>query len=190
MASSLTQLVKGRKWVYALGPEDDAFKIGITTDLEKRLSQYRVHRPAPPKVAWAHLCQSASAISIESYLKDTLLRNRRHGEWFDISRELLARHFATALQTVRQPQLTFMLIRDPRSKMILWIDIYAENIQTEQTSKLVSLKPLVRRNWDSKVLVVPDPERTALSNLTVSEHPNAATALEHVETRLWDERGF
>jgi len=71
-------------FVYLIGPEPDypgsLIKIGVTTDLQKRLQTFQSGSPLPLAVKWA----VPGDRSLELWLHQEFSSERRHGEWFDL----------------------------------------------------------------------------------------------------------
>lgn len=76
-----------RRFIYFVQAGDDGpVKIGITTDIRRRLTALRTGSPAPLRLL-GHLPANSS---FEKGLHRRLAAARLHGEWFKPTREVLA----------------------------------------------------------------------------------------------------
>ncbi|WP_030674870.1 GIY-YIG nuclease family protein [Streptomyces cellulosae] len=69
-------------YVYLIGPEHGAgpWKVGMSTDVRKRLATLQTGSPEPLRVYWA----TPGGRDLESRLHRVLAPWRKHGEWFDL----------------------------------------------------------------------------------------------------------
>lgn len=75
-------------FVYVIGAEDGAVKIGITNRIEVRLTDLQTACPMELKVHGSLRCDTeAQARAVERLAHRILHRERRRGEWFDVSSE-------------------------------------------------------------------------------------------------------
>lgn len=65
------------------------YKIGITTNLEKRLKTLQVGNPFTIKVITSH--RFKRTYLVEQFLHGLLSRYRKNGEWFDLDTEQLVK---------------------------------------------------------------------------------------------------
>lgn len=75
--------------VYVIQAEGGPVKVGIATDLAKRLAVLRSASPLPLEVAYAHeVACSHRAAAIEKTALTILETDRSHGSWFKVSAEV------------------------------------------------------------------------------------------------------
>lgn len=69
-------------YVYLIGPVHGAgpWKVGMSTDVRKRLATLQTGSPEPLRVYWA----VPGGRALETRLHRTLAPWRKHGEWFDL----------------------------------------------------------------------------------------------------------
>jgi hypothetical protein len=72
------------RWVYAVSSEAEpkSIKIGVATDIRKRVKQLQIGSASPIVLRW----QSAGGYALESHLHEKFTRLRIGGEWFDFQR--------------------------------------------------------------------------------------------------------
>lgn len=71
------------KYVYAIGPSDGPYKIGISSNVRARLAALQTGYPVPIKI---HLsATSVDARTDESKLHQALAASRINGEWFSVA---------------------------------------------------------------------------------------------------------
>lgn len=62
------------------------YKIGYTTNYEKRLKNYKTHNP---NISTICVIESPIAFNCETYLREQFHKNNISGEWFDLNKEEL-----------------------------------------------------------------------------------------------------
>ena len=77
------QYEESDKYIYILKGED-SYKIGYTTDFDKRIKHYKTHNPNIKTIC---LIESNDAFELESYLHDKFEDKNISGEWFDLTEE-------------------------------------------------------------------------------------------------------
>jgi hypothetical protein len=75
-------------WVYVI-QVGDAFKIGVTKSVKRRLKQFKTHAPSPPVLVWSRCF--VDAMPVERRLHSRLRAFWSHGEWFHCDREAIDR---------------------------------------------------------------------------------------------------
>jgi len=69
------------EYVYIIKSNLD-YKIGYTTNYDKRLQNYKTHNP---NISTICVIESNMAYNCESYLKERFRKNNINGEWFDLN---------------------------------------------------------------------------------------------------------
>ena len=146
---------RSRCWIYVIGPNKGAQKIGITNDINGRLRSYKTHSSESIKVHFKQNCPRWKARRIEREVHVVLKDKRVHGEWFDVSPQ-------EAIYEVTQMMLDF---EQPR----VLIDQVLVNFRFEDT--VCYLSPA---KWVS-----------SYKALSLSEKRKSKVAVEFIDIGAW-----
>ena len=81
-----TPVIENAGWVYVyecLG----RYKVGVTSNLKRRLKQLRTHSPGMPSLIWQR--KYPNPVEIESAIHKRLAVYRTHGEWYNCDRTIV-----------------------------------------------------------------------------------------------------
>jgi len=102
--------IEDRQYIYVIGPDIGAKKIGITRDTRRRLSQYRTHNMGHVKILFQQNCTKARAQALEKDLHARLSEYRHHGEWFEADLKTILTEYRESALRIGQPPMQFAIL--------------------------------------------------------------------------------